>query len=157
MLCQNVLFNFTEHQQQCRIKPFAFMQEECRVLISACMARGNAPLALSIYGTMCRVALGSSTASAERHLEQVAWPPATLETVSAVVCSHTWPYRLSFAESFVCASDLPELIPRNAPLLLSALSNLFCGHSGDGASKGAPAQGCIQRHSGCQASGDPQR
>ena len=55
------------------------------MLISACMARGNAPLALSIYGTMCRVAPGSSAASAERHLEQAAWPPATLETVSAVV------------------------------------------------------------------------
>ena len=61
------------------------------MLISACMARSNAPLALSIYGTMCRVAPGSSAASAERHLEQAAWPPATLETVSTVVWSHTWP------------------------------------------------------------------
>ena len=59
-------------------------QEECRALIAACMARGNAQLALSTYGTMCRVRPGSS-AFADRHMEQAAWPPATLETVSAVV------------------------------------------------------------------------
>ena len=61
------------------------VQEECRALITECMARGNAQLALSIYGTMCRVGPGSSGASAARHREQLAWPPATLETVSAVV------------------------------------------------------------------------
>lgn len=55
------------------------------MLISACMARGNAPLALSIYGTMCRVSPGSSRESAAGQLEQAAWPPATLDTVSAVV------------------------------------------------------------------------
>lgn len=55
-------------------------------MISACMARGNAQLALSIYGTMCRVGPGSSNASADR--QQPAWPPATLETVSAVVTAH---------------------------------------------------------------------
>ncbi len=64
------------------------VQEECRALISACMARGNAQLALSIYGTMCRVRPGSSSASADRHREELAWPPATLETVSAVVSGH---------------------------------------------------------------------
>ena len=68
-----------------RVRRHSHVQEECRALISACMARGNAQLALSIYGTMCRVGPGSSSATADRHREQLAWPPATLETVSAVV------------------------------------------------------------------------
>ncbi|CAL5228094.1 g11164 [Coccomyxa viridis] len=65
------------------------------------MARGNAQLALSIYGTMCRVGPGSSSATADRHREQLAWPPATLETVSAVVMGLARALRLRDAYSAI--------------------------------------------------------
>lgn len=72
------------HEEDCHGK--CAVQEECRSLIGAAMARGNVALALSIYEAMCRAGpSGASAAQSGDGLGAVSWPHASLETVSAVV------------------------------------------------------------------------